>query len=1158
MTAGRDVLLDGGGAAGADGAVATGKLTATSGDVAVRARDGSAIQLADVSAGDDVVLRSTGDIQASGTIATTGQPSTYGLGDRLADPSEGGALTIGGQTFGLADSDIDVVGDVVNLWRTTAAGSVRISAGNGSLMGGASVGIDILIDSKAALAVGDLSALGDIALRARGGTLSVGDLTAGDDIVLRAAQGITAGMLTTNGAEHSGVGDLLFASDPTGLNGSFDLQGSTVDVKSTSGPISIAGANSAGDVRLQTTGGEVTITGVVTAGQDIFADGDSVSATGGLTAGRDVALYGRAGGVSVTSVSAGNDLVVRAAGDVTASGDLKSGQGAAGSGVGATLLTATGPSLLFGTAVDPGVGVLDLRGTKIRISGSVDAENGGAVRLQTAGVATLADASAGGDIAIDAAGDLTTGALKAGRDIGLRSSTGAISLASAAAGDDVVLRAVNDITISGAVSVAGGAANSDGAGARLLAASGAVSVFGEAVDPGVGAIDLRGANIRIGGPISAAGGGAALRLRSTGVTSLADASVAGEIAIDAGGDVTGGALKAGGDLALRSSIGAISLASAAAGDDLVLRAVKDVTVSGSLTAGGAADSSGAGDALFATDPTVLAGNLSLAGANIDIRTQGAIAVGGTATAAGDARFQTVGAGGISLAAVSAGEDVLADGGAVQATGTLSAGRDVAVRGRAGAVNLASLSAGDNIAIRAAGDVSVSGAVSSGSGPSASGAADRLVSASESGEIMRLVDPLATTPSIEGFALAAGDIDIMSGGAISFAGNITGGSGASLHLQAAGKISAAGVTVGDSIFARGGDFALGGVWSANSVRLEVTASGGLALGDGVSAPSGGVALSNSTINLIDAPTLQIFLGDTSGTMRGAALSIGTLSIDPAKIKTSLELYAGAASQVTISGAFAPSSSGTSTTAVRIGAPNADVGDWTPGSIRVIADNGGSIGFSTTAGGRTFSDVRAFGVHVELNAVNDILMGYPGLHRQAFGDAGLRGRASRQGDHRPAECERAAHADHRGIVDAAGERQGGSAGHRGPARHDADRHLPPERRAGRAAADPGPHLDQGRRRRHPAGIHRTQRRNHHGRDTADGVERLARQCDRLRQDRDAQLLLSPELLRHPPAGQLHLFDRPCERQHLGGPADQPDGAGPDRRRRHGRSDGRQRHQ
>ena len=104
--------------------------------------------------------------------------------------------------------------------------------------------------------------------------------------------------------------------------------------------------------------------------------------------------------------------------------------------------------------------------------------------------------------------------------------------------------------------------------------------------------------------------------------------------------------------------------------------------------------------------------------------------------------------------------------------------------------------------------------------------DRLVSASESGEIMRLVDPLATTPSIEGFALAAGDIDIMSGGAISLAGIDTGGSAASLHLQAAGKISAAGVTVGDSIFARGGDFALGGVWSANSVRLEVTASGGL--------------------------------------------------------------------------------------------------------------------------------------------------------------------------------------------------------------------------------------------------------------------------------------------------------------------------------------------
>lgn len=240
-------------------------------------------------------------------------------------------------------------------------------------------------------------------------------------------------------------------------------------------------------------------------------------------------------------------------------------------------------------------------------------------------------------------------------------------------------------------------------------------------------------------------------------------------------------------------------------------------------------------------------------------------------------------------------------------------------------------------------------------------------------IMRLLDPLSATPSIEGFTLSAGDVDILSGGGISLAGAVTGSSASSLHLQAAGAISAAAVSVGDTIFVRGGALTLSGTWSASTVRLEITAAGGLALGDGVTAPAGGAALSNAEIGLITAPTLQIFVGDSSGSMRGSELSIGTLSIDPAKIKTSLELYAGAAADVTISGAFAPSSGGVSSTALRIGAPNADVGDWTPGSIMVVADSGGSIGFSTSTTGRDFSDVRAFG-SVELNATDNILIGY----------------------------------------------------------------------------------------------------------------------------------------------------------------------------------------
>ena len=126
-------------------------------------------------------------------------------------------------------------------------------------------------------------------------------------------------------------------------------------------------------------------------------------------------------------------------------------------------------------------------------------------------------------------------------------------------------------------------------------------------------------------------------------------------------------------------------------------------------------------------------------------------------------------------------------------------------------------------------------------------------------------------------------------------------------------------------------------------------------------------------MIEAGRLQFFVGDSSGSLRGATLAIGAFAVDTTKIKTSLELYSGPLSEVRITGAFAPITGAANATTVRIGAPNSGVGGWTPQSIKVIANNGGSIGASATTGGRIFTDVRAF-ASVELNARGDILMGY----------------------------------------------------------------------------------------------------------------------------------------------------------------------------------------
>jgi hypothetical protein len=135
----------------------------------------------------------------------------------------------------------------------------------------------------------------------------------------------------------------------------------------------------------------------------------------------------------------------------------------------------------------------------------------------------------------------------------------------------------------------------------------------------------------------------------------------------------------------------------------------------------------------------------------------------------------------------------------------------------------------------------------------------------------------------------------------------------------------------------------------------------------------MVLTSAQLNRIRADKVQIFAGNSASAVRGAGLTIGTLNVDVSRIRSALELYAGRSTDVTISGAVAPTSGATNTALFRIGAPNALIGDWTPRSIRIIADTGGSIGVATTTSGRTFAGVRAFGA-VELNAADAILIGY----------------------------------------------------------------------------------------------------------------------------------------------------------------------------------------
>ena len=958
VTAGENVLLDGA------SVTAGGALTAANADVAVRARSGDAT-LASISAGDDAVIRASGAVKAGG-VTTMGK-SKVGLADQLIAAAESGKLTVEGSSFDLAGSEIDVVGGSVTLGSATAANNVRIKAGSGaSLSGGATAsGGDILIDSGGSVSTGGLTASGDIGIRATGGSVDVGGATAGDDVVLRATGGITAGALTAGSSEVNGAADLLFGPNPTSLRGGFGLGGGNVDVKADGGSASLSSATAPGDIRVQASG-DARLSGDATAGGDILLDGASVTG-GALKSGGDIALFGRSGGVSLGSAAAGDDLAIRATGSVTATGALSAGAGADSDGVADRLISVAGGMTVAGATFDLSGGAIDIRGAGITVSGSTSAAGGnGNVRLQSSGALTLGAGSATTDILLDASGAISAGALSAGRDIGIRSTGADVTIASGTAGDDIVVRALKGVRVTDGLTARG---DTDGAGAADL-------LFDTDRTALVGSFDLAGSNVDLKsaeGSISALGGVKAstdVRLQTAngpgGDITTGDVTAGRDVLLD-GTAVTAGAVKGGRDIAARARFGGLTLGSGDAGDDLVLRAAGDIVVLGGALARGAADADGVGDRLFGTDRTKLNGDFDLAGANLDAKSSGGtISIRGAVNTGRDVRLQTTGGGAVTTAGIDAGRDIFADGGSVRATGDLKARGDVALRGRTGTVEVASITAGDNIAVRAAGDFSASGGLNTGSTTTSAGAASRLISASEGGMILRQVDPKAA-PAPEGFTLKAGDIDIRSGGALSVAGAIDAAK-SGVHLQSTGKTSLAAVSA-DTIFVRGSDLAIGGAWKATSARIESTAAGGVALGASL---AGAMSLDQAQIDRIDAATLQIFAGDTSGTMRGGAISIGALAIDVAKIRSALELYAGPNAEVRITGVFAPSSGAANATALRIGA-NGTTGNWTPKTIKVIADNGGAIGFSTTTDGRAFDGVRAFGT-VELNATTDILMGY----------------------------------------------------------------------------------------------------------------------------------------------------------------------------------------
>src|SRR5665213_2641134 len=210
--------------------------------------------------------------------------------------------------------------------------------------------------------------------------------------------------------------------------------------------------------------------------------------------------------------------------------------------------------------------------------------------------------NAAGDIDILARNNINSltsgGGNMAGVDIALDGGT--VTVGALTAGDDVAVRAAqfSATSIASGQSVAGQApVDTIGAADRLIASAGAFTLAGVYYDLTGHDIDIIApAGIAVTGPITAAPATSGflssdVRLEALDGVSVANITADRDILVIAGlraGSVTGGAFTAGRDVAVwvHPGAGSIALASAEAGDDIVLRSPTAITVTGGLTTQG--------------------------------------------------------------------------------------------------------------------------------------------------------------------------------------------------------------------------------------------------------------------------------------------------------------------------------------------------------------------------------------------------------------------------------------------------------------------------------------------------------------------------------------------------------------------------------------------
>ncbi len=924
-------------------------LTATGGD----------LTLAGLVTGGDVALGASGatiltKTTASGALTLTGGSIAFAdISGATIDATSAGAITGGSAT---ATGALAIRGGAVTLDRASAGTTLALNAGSGDLtVRGPVTGGDVTLGASRVMNLAKTAASG--ALIVNGGSIVFSDIS-GATIDATSAGAITGGSATATGA-------LTVRGGAITLNQA--TAGTTLGLAATGGDLTVAGLVSAGNVTLGASGatnlakttasGALTLTGGSIGFADISGGSIDAASAGAITGGSAAAtgaLAIRGGTVNLGQANAGTTLGLTAT-----NGDLRLSGPATGGTV--TIGAAGRTSLTDVTAK----GALTLTGGNIafaNIAGaSIGATSPGAI-TGTSATATGAVAIRGGTVTLDRAG--------AGAALALTATNGDLTVTGPVAGGDVTLGAsgrtiLSKATATGALVLTGGSVGfADIAGASIDAIStGAITGTSATA---TGALGIRGATVALGQ--IAAGGTATLAatggdLALTGLTSGSDAILSATgVARISGAVTSGGAYRVtGGSVTL----GDTGIVQKAAGEVRITATSGDLTGVRGLTL--TSDSDGTGADRLILDS---AGQIAFAGTRIQARPGGGAVLGLRAGSGRTMQFGSIEAarigsfdGNVIAATLSHNANIGADDVAVSdlsvalARGDLTFGKvgasgNLTLRTDAGAIALGEVRGGD-IDLASSGALTTANVTSTG-GTSLKGetidvrgklsAARQLLADARAALTLRDVDAGGAATLKAGGAIVADSVEAASitasGAGVTLANakagdalTLTssrdlslgnGSAGGSATLDVAGLATIGALAAGPAVTVTANDVALNGPVRAQTVAFANRAPATTTMRIGDGTGADGFRLSDAEVRQVTADTLRFDAG-------GGAMEVGTLALGTGSGRAVEMLGTG---DIRVIGAVSTQGSGRS---VRIG------GGLTEGNANaihvVVTRNGG---------------------------------------------------------------------------------------------------------------------------------------------------------------------------------------------------------------------------